>query len=177
MHDEDEYYRGKITGSQRVALKTKIENLKVPCNILEDIPVDDFDFNGIEAETNDHTMLPPSTVLRKMKSEMMQEKRQARTNMADATAFARVNPTYVLELSIIPFRMVCSLLKEKPSISELPGFSESPVYVDATGSIVLKQDDYTKRVYYYVGVVAVRGQTLAIVEFLTDCHSATNIAE
>lgn len=106
--------------------------------------MDDFDFN----EQNDQTFLPTGITLRKIKSELVQEKRQAGTNMADAAAFARVYAKCVMELSIIPFKMVCSLLSQRKNLCDTPGFNQKVIYLDATYSIVIKQDDYSKRVYY-----------------------------
>ena len=79
-------------------------------------------------------------------------------------------------MSAIPFRMVCSILQEYPELADLEGFNDKPIFLDATGSVVVKTDDYRKRVLYYAAVMSLRPtETMSIAEFLTDSHTARNI--
>ena len=75
----------KITGECRNILKEKINVMRHTSKILSEALVENY--GGVSAAVNDQTPVPPSTIIRKIKSKTAIESRLDKNNFVDGIEF------------------------------------------------------------------------------------------
>ena len=172
----DTFYRRKTSGEDRAELKIILHENKDTPKILSEKLLNNLKPEDISV--GDFTAAPSCETLRKIKSEARFDARgDGKTPFEDLINFSNMEEKYVKELSYKPFRVIASILAEFPTILKLPNFKQEKIHFDATGSIIKTNGTYKKRVYHYSATKMLKkGDTIPIVEFITDSHTASNIA-
>lgn len=157
--------RRQLRGQMRVATKAKLKFMKAARVQAEQVIEKDEE----ELRDGDQTGITSKSALRKARSEEMAKSDKAKNDLSDIYLRQEEND-YIIHVAS-PFN-VQAMSKGQASLLNQPGLKE--LYFDATGSVIRKQPNQ-KRILYYVGVIGTEIGTIPLFEMATSVHTVASI--
>ncbi|CAC5394834.1 unnamed protein product [Mytilus coruscus] len=185
VHKEQVVKKRKLTGIQRTEIGKRLETegaRNVHYTLMADMPNEAI-------EHGNFTECLTKKVLQEVLYEIRQKEKFAKEDIADVlltkNAMSDLDETskkvkgYIQSVGADPFSIICYTEEQIRLMKSLKKNGSLVIYLDATGKVVRKIQNQTKKPFYYAACVKspVKGESsMPVAEMVTNDHTSVSIA-